>query len=764
VTDRPLRVMWLLNHTTAREFEVPMLKRIGVQEIFLPKQIPSDPTFRSGSIDYSEDSNLTIPQDDLDFLNKIDWYEEPSRDAWETANRYFDAVFFILLNAGFFSSINLHFRGAKIWRTYGLPRDVSYAKILDTVSQRDDPTWQQTTYKNLWFGQAYPHLADVEPRFLQKKAVLLPAGLINTTIEDEWNGKDKRVFLVCPDLAFNEYYQNVYRNFRKTFVGLPYVVGGAQPIPVKDAHVLGYLPIDQHRRNMRDLRVMFYHGTEPNHVHYHPFEAVRSGMPLVFMAGGLLDRLGGIDLPGRCKTPKEARHKIERVLAGDRRLIDDIRRSQPRLLKPLKAENCEANWRAGLQKILAKLKESLSSRPSTNRRKRRIAVIVPVAHRGGIFRGAKLLTCAITVGTAADGDDVEVVFGHLDDPVSYSKEAFDDLPASIRRRPYRWRMMAHDEASRACAYAGLNGSLTSQTYIAPDDGINQFMDCDLWIVVSDRLSFPLLPVRPYLLMVYDYLQRYQPLLDDDTNQKFVARAHAAEAVMVTTEFTAADARQFAGIPEKKIKRVPMLAPQFTRNENLPRGKSEEARFFIWTTNLGPHKNHENAFKALRLYYEKYAGTLGCQVTGVDTKEMLKRDAAHLKMLRDIRRSSAALKQHLRILGELPDQSYRAQLGGAAFLWHPALIDNGTFSVVEAAHLGIPALSSDYPAMREIDRQFALNLTWMDPNDPDDMARHLKRMEADFATARRRLPAAEQLASQSVHKLAGAYWNVIRDYL
>ena len=67
-------------------------------------------------------------------------------------------------------------------------------------------------------------------------------------------------------------------------------------------------------------------------------------------------------------------------------------------------------------------------------------------------------------------------------------------------------------------------------------------------------------------------------------------------------------------------------------------------------------------------------------------------------------------------------------------------------------------------MREIDQQFALHLTWMDPDDPDDMARQLKQMETDLETPRRRLPSAEQLASQSVDKLAGAYWNVIKDYL
>ena len=104
------------------------------------------------------------------------------------------------------------------------------------------------------------------------------------------------------------------------------------------------------------------------------------------------------------------------------------------------------------------------------------------------------------------------------------------------------------------------------------------------------------------------------------------------------------------------------------------------------------------------------------------------------------------------------------IGLAAFLWHPGQVDNGTFSVVEAAHLGVPALSSDYPAMREIDQQFTLRLTWMDPDDPDNMARQLKRMETDSEALRLRLPSAEQLASQSVDRLAGAYWSVIKEYL
>src|ERR1700750_1233768 len=90
------RVMWLLNHATARKFEVPMLKSIGIREIFLPKIIPADHNFRSGSVDFSEDKNLTIPPDHLAILNSVDWYGEPSPEAWDIANRYFDVAFFIV--------------------------------------------------------------------------------------------------------------------------------------------------------------------------------------------------------------------------------------------------------------------------------------------------------------------------------------------------------------------------------------------------------------------------------------------------------------------------------------------------------------------------------------------------------------------------------------------------------------------------------------------------------------------------------------------
>ncbi|MES2536071.1 MAG: glycosyltransferase [Pseudomonadota bacterium] len=762
-----VRVLWLLNHTTLRRFEVRQLRALGINEIFCPKNFPYDEGNLSASVDETLDQTLTLPAADLQVLNRQNWYDTPGEDAWRIANQYFDVAII-----GFFpkqiESCVRHFEGAIVMRVFGLAKGHSYTGILGDELGAAYIEKLRRLEARFWFGAGYEHLKNEEGALFRKRDCFLPVGLEGDVDPDAWHGGDRRIFFVCPRIETSPYYQAIYRTFKQTFSGLGYLIGGAQPIRVNDASVLGYVPREIHERNMREMRVMFYHGTDPNHIHYHPFEAIRAGMPLVYMAGGMLDLLGGSELPGRCKTLGEARRKIVRILGDDRTLVADIRGSQMCLLEPMKPENCAAAWRAGFQRILGSLQKKAFAPPTGVPRKSRIAVIVPVGYRGGSLRGAKLLALAIESGSRQAGQEAEVVLAHLDDPDCYRDNAFDDLPPSIKRRPYKWRIIGREEAQRAMAYAGLERPMESAHYQVPDDGIRQFMDCDLWVIVSDRLEHALLPLRPYALMVYDYLQRYENLLPQVLNQRFIRAAHAAQRVFVTTDFTRKDAIQFAGLPERRIIQVPMLAPSFsapaTPAHPADRKSRKPQRYFLWTTNLAPHKNHENAFRAMRAYYDAHDAQLECRITGVDTSNLLKSDLPHLKSLREIIATSPALKRQLKILGELPDNAYQAQLAGSEFLLHAGRIDNGTFSVVESACLGVPSLSSDYPAMREIDAQFGLNMAWMDPHDPEHMARQIKRMETESAARRRTLPSAERMASQSVERLAGAYWKAVQECL
>ncbi|WP_241667775.1 glycosyltransferase [Pseudomonas sp. Sample_24] len=758
---KPLRVMWLLNHGAARKFELEMLRSLGVNEFFLPKSFPQEIGFRSASIDYSEDANLTIPTEDLEVLNQQNWYVAPSKEAWDIANKYFDICFFICHSKGFMNEVSRSFTGAAIWRAYGLDKTLSYSEVVKVLSLGTQSV--KKLGRRLWLGIAYDHLADSEPMYLQKRKAFLPLGLNNCAINDVWNGKQKHIFFVCPDIGFSSYYKKVYEDFVSDMQGMPYKIGGSQPIEVDDPNVLGFVTHEEHERNMRESRVMFYHSSEPNHIHYHPFEAIRVGMPLVFMSGGILDRMGGATLPGRCESVKEAREKIRRILNDDSKFIEQVRKSQALLLEPMRAENCEAAWISSFKEILQELEVSRLEQSQRPVKRKKIAVVVPVEYRGGSLRGAHLLAEALHEGSRQWGEDVDVVLLHLKS-ADDEAEVPTDQDERIQLRTFHWKTLDAQTARRAMRYAGHDGwEPDSVRYVVPDDGIKQLLDCDAWIIVSDRVQAPLVPLRPCIFMVYDYLQRYEKVLSKSGDEHFISAVRRAQKLLVTTEFTKQDAIQYAGVEVNRIAKVPMLAPDFSK---VGPGilSAPDQPYFLWTTNAGAHKNHVNALKALKFYYEALGGQFFCHVTGVNTDNMLESSEPHLKSLSALVNASAALWEKVKWLGELPDFEYRCTLANATFLWHAGKIDNGSFSVVEAASLGVPALSSDYPAMREMDIQFSLQLSWMNASDYKEMAHQLKDMELTYLSKKALLPSPEVLAEQGVEKLAAQYWGVIRECL
>lgn len=396
------------------------------------------------------------------------------------------------------------------------------------------------------------------------------------------------------------------------------------------------------------------------------------------------------------------------------------------------------------------------------KQKYKIAVILPVGYRGGSLRGAKLLATAIETGSRQAGEPADVVLGYIQESTFDEDDLFFDLPSSITPRPFIWKIMDLKEACRALEYAGIQCDVLRDKYQVPDDGMNNFLDCDIWIFVSDRLCHAVLPVRPYLVVVYDYLQRYENLIHQDLNLRFLEASHCAVKVIVTTDFTRRDALQYAGVREDRLVKAPMLIPtvSFPELDNTLTSPS----FFLWSTNLGPHKNHYHALRALQIYYEQLGGQFECHITGTNTDNMFQSELPHLEKMQKLYKSNMLIQQRVKVLGELPEHSYLSELCRAKFLWHAARVDNGTFSVIEAAHLGVPSLSSNYPAMREMDAQFNLNLSWMDPHNSHEMAEKLKQMELNHVLMQSRLPHAEELSVHSMEHVAIQYWKIVRGCL
>jgi glycosyltransferase involved in cell wall biosynthesis len=143
---------------------------------------------------------------------------------------------------------------------------------------------------------------------------------------------------------------------------------------------------------------------------------------------------------------------------------------------------------------------------------------------------------------------------------------------------------------------------------------------------------------------------------------------------------------------------------------------------------------------------------------------MKSKRPHLESAINTIKSNKTLLKSIEFAGELADSTYQHTLQGAAFLWHAGRIDNGTFSVVEARQFGIPSLSSDYPAMREMDEQFDLQLQWMDSNDSQDMAEQLKKLEENYIQIKKKLEVSPRKILDCMTESAPAYWKVIREFL
>lgn len=288
------RILWLYNHSTLIKSEVALLRELGY-EVYVPKVIPFDV---SVAVNWESDRLLSIPEEAIEVLNKVDFYgEEIPEEAMAVMNEYFGmAIFGTFIEP--LKSIAAHYKGIMIFHPFGLEDGASYTETIMLSAGIWLMKKLEEAGRRFWFGQSYENLMEIECDFFKRRMINLPIGMRDTVIEDRWRGNNGKVLFICPRIKINTYYEKIYKDFKTNFNGIPHSIGGAQPIPVEgDKTVLGYLPQKEYDDLYPSHSVMYYHSTNKRHVHYHPFEAVKCGLPLIFMGGGLLDKLGGKIFP-----------------------------------------------------------------------------------------------------------------------------------------------------------------------------------------------------------------------------------------------------------------------------------------------------------------------------------------------------------------------------------------------------------------------------------------------------------------------------------
>src|SRR5437868_11228352 len=119
------RILWLLYHSTLRQYEVPLLISFGF-EIFTPKCTPEFILKWSGSETFEYDQTLSIPKDELNLLNQYDFYHaKVDPKIFEIINKYFDIVIFHF-SPDTLKILANFFKGKLFLRLSGIQKDLSY--------------------------------------------------------------------------------------------------------------------------------------------------------------------------------------------------------------------------------------------------------------------------------------------------------------------------------------------------------------------------------------------------------------------------------------------------------------------------------------------------------------------------------------------------------------------------------------------------------------------------------------------------------------
>lgn len=407
---------------------------------------------------------------------------------------------------------------------------------------------------------------------------------------------------------------------------------------------------------------------------------------------------------------------------------------------------------------------------------KRIGIFVPVAYRGGTLRMAKNLCRSLRLQANANQFNLTITFFCVDNYYDMDTDFCDLQEMGIIIQETNWSVLPKEKIAEIASIANIPFATNHDEYILPIKGFDQYLECDLCLIISDRLIKPIIPLKKYAVVVFDYIQRFVPeLFNNDVikayeREGFLPLVREAACVMCTTPSTQKDLIEYAQVTADKIRLLPFVFDP----DPLLAGNSQvqpiASNYFVWVTNYSVHKNHARTLQAILDYYTVNNGSLDTVVIGIpesfawgdlDSDKHLK-EIPHLKSFLQILHMYPSLKEKVHFIGNVSDEEYANILAHAKFLLHSNLYDNGTFCVLEAAYLGTPSLSSKYAPMEYINDLAQLNMLFFNPYDHKDITNKLSQMEGAFSTIS--LPDRDRLNSLHWRNQSDYFYQVIQSLL
>jgi glycosyltransferase involved in cell wall biosynthesis len=214
---------------------------------------------------------------------------------------------------------------------------------------------------------------------------------------------------------------------------------------------------------------------------------------------------------------------------------------------------------------------------------------------------------------------------------------------------------------------------------------------------------------------------------DERRRVYTASARRASHICAISEFTRQTLIERLGIAAERVTTVhlaadtafhPWSAARRDPQRVLHRHGLKAGDYLLFPGNTWPHKNHQGAFRALRVLREEYGLDPLLVCTGSPK-------GAHEQLLTSIQ--EAGLGHRVRFLGYCPLDDMPALYEGASALIFPSLFEGFGLPLLEAMWCSCPIVCSDVTSLPEIAGDAAL---LANPHSPEALADALSRVLTD----------------------------------
>jgi glycosyltransferase involved in cell wall biosynthesis len=288
--------------------------------------------------------------------------------------------------------------------------------------------------------------------------------------------------------------------------------------------------------------------------------------------------------------------------------------------------------------------------------------------------------------------------------------------------------------------------------------VSQNAGCDVWLIPSDRLRYPL-PV-PSVLVIHDLVHVHYPdAVPDDVRAELnhVVPLRAAEATLcacMSRFILETDLRGILKLPEEKLR---MIRPAPPSELSIPHSAFRiphylsRRPYLFYPAAFRSYKNHAALLDALAVLRHQH---------GEDSYDLVFTGIRKIPKELNRRIRELGLSERVHTLGCVDRQMLAALYSGAFATIVPSLYEQGSFPIYEALHWGCPVACSNIPSLIEQCQPLRNAMIYFDPRAPEDIARAILRIRDDREAIRARQQAAKPGLWQRTWQDAARDWLMV----